>query len=288
MIGRGPLPGDATIEELLPSDRDSFNALYRLYETVFPMPDEREPPEAFGQILAMNQNLEIQQKYGPYREIVALVRLWLGGPVVGGHIFGVTTSADHLAAGYQASVQAIYTFLHKDYRGILPMGHFIDYCRAKASETYPCRIAGIAPPIIFFEVNNPLRMTVEEIETDTRQSGLDPHRRYNFWLRCGFRPLALPFVQSRLRPDAKPVPCLDLFCSASAGRSISSKLVLSHLRSFVSISVLKDQDAAEDPEFRVTEQYLLAHETVALRSVDDPDIAKIVGRARAIVAASRT
>ena len=133
--------GRIEIEELRSPNSDAFKALYQLYETVFPMPDEREPPEAFGEILAMNQNLDIQQKYGPYRETVALVRLWRGGPVVGGHIFGVTTSDDHIAAGYQASVQAIYTFLHKNYRGILPMSGFIDYSRANASETFPSRAA---------------------------------------------------------------------------------------------------------------------------------------------------
>jgi hypothetical protein len=252
------------IEELNPHDKAAFEAFYSLYETCFPMADEREPPEAFDEIFSSNQDIRTQERYGPYREFVAVVRLWTTGPVIGGHVFGVVTSPEHLAAGFPASIQVIYTFLHKDYRGLVPTRMVINYSKAVALKTFPTGAISLADPIIFFEVNNPSKMTEEEIRQDTQMSGISPYRRYNFWLRSGFRPLAFPYVQPRLRPTAQPVRCLDLFCSASVGEYAPAQLLHSHLRSFVFISVLKNQDLSFDQDFQLMEKFLLNCDHVAL------------------------
>lgn len=250
------------IQPLSISDSKAFESLYGLYAAMFPLADEREPPEEFFRILSFNENQAIQEAYGPYREIVAAVRPWDAGPVVGGHVFGVTSGPAHLQAGIPASVQGIYTFLHERYRGLVPMRDFIAFAQETACSTF-----GQANPqkaVIFFEVNNPLRMTADEIAADTDSSGLHPARRYMFWFRSGFRPLDMEYVQPRLREDAQPVRYLDLFCSRNDIMAIPAAVVLSHLHAFCSISVLKNQNASGDADFAAMESWLRGRDSVAL------------------------
>jgi hypothetical protein len=271
----------ATFEELDSSDAPSFRQLYEIYQASFPLPDEREPPEAFDAILALNRDRRIQMALGPYREIVAAIRWWEGGPIIGGHVFGITTSSAHRSFGVPASVQGIYTFLHPDCRGVVPIAVAADYSRTVASRVFgPPGSACMRPPTVFFEVNNPLRMTDEEIELDRLHSGVDPARRYMFWLRSGFTPLAFPYVQPRLRDDAVPVRYLDLFCSNDAPEGVPAIMLLNHLYAFVSVSVLKDRDAREDPEFVAMAQWLEGRTHVGLADRRGPAIAAIARRAR--------
>jgi hypothetical protein len=266
------------IEPLSLSDRPAFEEFYKLYAAMFPLEDEREPPEEFSRILSFNEDLAIQEAFGPYREIVAAVRLWGDGPVVGGHVFGVTTSAAHAQADIPASVQGIYTFLHENYRGTVSMKAFMDFAKETACLTFGQTNAKDA--LIIFEVNNPLRMTPEEIAADTESSGLHPARRYMFWIGCGFRPLDFTYVQPRLRASAAPVRYLDLFCSNVAKKAIPAQILLHHLKAFCSISVLKNQDASADAEFKVMESWLNARETVALLDRDSAQVKTIADLGR--------
>jgi hypothetical protein len=269
-------------QEIGSNDRVAFAKLYAIYADLFPLPDEREPPEAFEEIFALNENAEIQKRFGPWREIVAGIFLTAGGPLVGGHVFGVTTSHAHIAFGCQASVQAIYTFLERDARGRGALGDARSYITGKALETFGFNPAGgTMPPLILFEVNNPARMTQAQIDEDTARSGLDPHRRYVFWKRNGFAPLDFRYVQPRLRPDAEPVRYLDLFCTAEISDAIPAELIEAHLRAFISISVLKGRDASGDPDFAAMAAAFRPGKKI--RFVDDahPEQRKIARRALA-------
>lgn len=254
-------------EEIVSDRSPEFYQLYEIYKQAFPIEDEREPPEAFGEILAMNSDRHLQQLYGPYREVVAAVRLWKGGPIIGGVIFGVTTSADHIAADVPSSVQAIYTFFAPECRGLVPMRVITDFCRKTALETFGGQgVEGMREPIILFEVNNPLKMTEQEIEEDIKHSGVNPFRRYGFWMRAVHsNPLDFPYVQPPLRDDGETqaVRCLDLFCTQELPEGIPSKLLLRHLCSFVALSVLKGrQPANQNAEFREMEEWLNRREIV--------------------------
>jgi hypothetical protein len=101
-----------------------------------------------------------------------------------------------------------------------------------------------------------------------------------FWLRSGFTPLAFPYVQPRLRDDAVPVRYLDLFCSNDAPEGVPAIMLLNHLYAFVSVSVLKDRDAREDPEFVAMAQWLEGRTHVGLADRRGPAIAAIARRAR--------
>ncbi len=268
-------------EEILPEHGVAFDKLYAIYADLFPLPDEREPPEAFFDIHALNQNTDIQTRLGPWREIVAAIRLWQGGPLVGGHVFGVTTSPAHIAFGCRASVQAIYTFLERGARGKGQIPDMKAYMCAEAIAKFGFdRARGGIPPLMFFEVNNPKRMTQREIEEDTERSGLDPHRRYVFWKRNGFAPLDFSYVQPRLRPDADAVRYLDLFCTSGVADRIPADVILAHLAAFVSISVLKGKPAMEDADFAAMAARLPKGAAIPFVSDDTPEQKSILAGAR--------
>jgi hypothetical protein len=274
-------------EEIQPEHSKDFAKLYAIYADLFPLPDEREPPDAFFEISMLNQRADVQMQMGPWREIVAGIRLWQGGPLVGGHVFGVTTSPAHVKFGCRASVQAIYTFLERAARGKGQIPDMKSYMCAEALAKFgfdPVR--GGMPPLMFFEVNNPKRMTPQEIEEDTRRSGLDPHRRYIFWKRNGFAPLEFSYVQPRLRPDAEPVRYLDLFCTAGVADAIPAELILAHLSTFVSISVLKGKPAMDDPDFAKMAEALPAGRMVPFVPDDADEQKAILQGARAATQAA--
>lgn len=274
-----PIRAKLSYEEVLPEDSRSFSTLYNIYAELFPLADEREPPEAFFEIAALNSNSAMQRAFGPWREIVSAIRSWQGGPIIGGHVFGLTTSRAHVEFGCLASVQAIYTFLEAGSRGQGTIGDMRDYLEAEALRVFGFT-AGTMRPLILFEVNNPLRMTNAEIEEDLARSGISPFQRYVFWKRKGFRPLDFSYVQPRLRPDAEPVRYLDLFCSAPPGTRIPGAVLKNHLASFISISVLKGVAAAEDEEFRKMAAALDGGSQVGFKSEQSDEQRRILMRAR--------
>jgi hypothetical protein len=237
-------------EDISPTGTTEFGKLYSIYSAMFPLPDEREPPEAFVEIAALNERADVQALYGPWREIITGIRLRPGEPLVGGNIFGVTTSPFHIAFGCQASIHDIYLFLEPAARGNGAAADAKPYKEARALAAFGFAAgSGKMPPLIFLEVNNPLRMTPEEIEEDTARSGINPWRRYIFWKRSGFAPLDFAYVQPALRAETSAVRYLDLFCTAGPAEAIPAELVAAHLNAFISISVLKGRAASENPEF---------------------------------------
>jgi hypothetical protein len=274
-----PVRPKLSYEEVRFDDSRSFAALYYIYAELFPLADEREPPEAFFEIAALNTNVGVQGAFGPWREIVASIRSWQGGPIIGGHVFGVTTSRAHIAFGCMASVQAMYTFLEPASRGRGSIREMRAYLESEALRVFGFA-SGAMPPLIFFEANNPLRMTEAEIEEDTRRSGISPFKRYLFWKRKGFRPLDFTYVQPRLRPDAEPVRYLDLFCSAPRETRVPAALLKHHLAAFVSISVRKGLAATEDDEFRKMASTLERGDDIGFKPEDSDEQRRILQLAR--------
>jgi hypothetical protein len=271
-----------SFEEIFPSDTEAFCELYEIYRALFPFPDECEPPEAFAEIAALNENPDAHARFGQWREVVAAIRLTEGGPIVGGHVFGVTTSPAHIAFGCRASVQGIYIFLVKSARGRLD---FIrkakHYAVSRALSTFGFEPkSDKIPPLIFLEVNNPLRMSGGQIARDAESSGINPFQRYDVYKRLNLRPLDLPYIQPALRADAKPVEYLDLFCTADIAPEIPADLIAAHLRGFISLSVLKGRDASADPDFAHMEKLLRSVKTVPFIDDGRPDQQEIRDRAK--------
>ncbi|HEY0484470.1 MAG TPA: hypothetical protein VGD37_43415 [Kofleriaceae bacterium] len=275
------------VDEIVDADDPRFEELYGLYERLFPLPAEREPPEAFFEVLALNRNPQVQHALGPWHEAILVVQAGQGGPVVGGHVYGVTTSRAHRELGCAASVQAIYTFFDHLVRGRTPMSQIERELQARASRTFDDRGAPITiSPLIFVEVNNPLRMTPEQIADDTAHAGIDPYRRYRHWLNSGLRPLELSYVQPPLRTGEDAVRYLDLFCNSSLS-SVPSSVILGHLRAFISISVLKGRPADDDPDFAVMRDQLGVRDAIGFVPEDQGDLRAIRERAAELKLASQ-
>lgn len=259
-------------ERINPFDQQSFGAIYAMYSDLFPLSDEREPPSAFRELAKLNGQEDVQRLYGPWREFVFGMRLDQKGALVGGNIFGVTTSPAHLKFGCLASVHDIYLFVHPSARGHGAMMDAKAHMEAHALTTFGLnRDAGSSPPLIFLEVNNPTFMTSSEIELDTAQSGIDPYRRYVAWKRSGFRPLDFRYVQPALRPDASAIRYLSLFCSAGAFDGIPAEVVRAHLMSFISVSVLKGSPADANRDFALMAKELVPGKMIRFVPDDAPD-----------------
>ncbi len=267
-------------EEVESSGSLLFEEFFAIYEAAFPIEDEREGVEAFDAILGLNRDRRVQDAFGPYREVVAAVRSWDGGPVIGGHVFGIVSGPLHRRLGYAASIQGIYSFLHPDHRGSVPIAAFSAYCRSMATRIFGHGMTSPRVAPILMEVNNPLRMRPDEIVMDREVSGLDPSRRYGFWHRSGYSPLDVCYVQPRLRDDAEPIRYLDLFCSRDSGPSLSADLLIAHLRAFLSVSVLKGDDADHDVDFMSLRASLPPGSSVSIVDPASPDQRTIRSLAR--------
>jgi len=274
------------VDEIVDPVDPRFEELYALYERLFPLPAEREPPEAFFEVLELNRNPKVQRELGPWHEAILVVQAGQGGPVVGGHVYGVTTSSAHAELGCAASVQAIYTFFDRSVRGRTPMSQIERELQDRASRTFEPREAPTVSPLIFVEVNNPLRMSPEQIADDTAHAGIDPYRRYRHWLNSGLRPLDLSYVQPPLRAGEDAVRYLDLFCNSKL-TSVPAAVILHHLRAFISISVLKGRPADDDPDFAAMRDQLGGRDAVGFVPEDHGDLRRILARAAELKLASQ-
>jgi hypothetical protein len=223
----------------------------------------------------------MQARFGPWREFVTAIREGDNGPLVGGNIFGVTTSRAHVAFGCQASIQGIYLFLVPEARGQGAVADARPYMESQALAAFGLDARrGRLPPLIFLEVNNPMRMTAAEIEQDTASSGFNPYQRYAFWKRNGYAPLAFRYVQPPLRPGASPVRYLDLFCTAEVADAIPAELIAAHLNAFISMSVLKGRAASGDADFARMTYELGLQRMVGFVPDANPEQQKIAERAK--------
>jgi hypothetical protein len=263
-------PSPFVYDNINPFNDDQFAILYAIYSDLFPLSDEREPPSAFRELAELNSRQDVQNLYGPWQEFVFGMRLDRQGALVGGNVFGVTTSQAHVNFGCQASVHDIYLFVHPNARGHGAMANAKAHMESHALAVFGLN-PGIFAPLIFLEVNNPTLMSSSEIDLDTVQSGIHPCRRYMSWKRSGFRPLDFRYVQPALRPDASAIRYLNLFCSGGAFDSIPAEVILAHLKAFISVSVLKGRPASENPDFEFMARQLTAGKMIRFVSDDAAD-----------------
>lgn len=264
-------------------DSGAIDALYQLYCQNFPLSDEQESEENFRRCLELNDVAAVQAAYGPYHEYYLVIRSWNDerarfDRIVGGLIFGVTSSPQHLSHGFLCSVQAIYLFRQGDpelkeflYKNKeLVESTLVDLARKACwldrfahmiGESTATRVA------IFFEANNPSRMAPREIQTDKDLSHIHPALRYRMWLIHGARPLDFAYVQPPLSPKQAAVEYLDLFAVESLpgaseadqrlvtegdATGIPGPVLAEHLRHFFCISVLKgNPEAVVHPDIPV-------------------------------------
>lgn len=120
-------------------------------------------------------------------------------------------------------------------------------------------------------------MSEEQILEDTLYSGIHPARRYMFWQKAvSAMPLNFPYMQPKLRENSLPIHYLDLFCTKEFFEGLPAKFLLSHIKAFCSISVLKGQNANNDPEFNAMEKWLSSKKIVPFLDKNSEEIRKII------------
>src|SRR3954447_16246689 len=92
-------------EELTLTQTASVEEMYRLYCQNFPLPEEQESFVNFRRCLELNDDAKVQSRYGPYHEFYLAIRkknedFSEYDEIVGGLIFGVCTSLQHLEHGF--------------------------------------------------------------------------------------------------------------------------------------------------------------------------------------------
>lgn len=115
------------------------------------------------------------------------------------------------------------------------------------------------PMLVFFEQNDPEKMTPEQYEQDTLNSGIDQKERMRMWAKLGARRVDFPYVQPPLSADQEPDETLSL-CVMLAEYIVREKkedflpdtlsgipphALYNHLYRFFAVSVLKNKASPE-------------------------------------------
>jgi hypothetical protein len=252
-----------------PNDRDMLDKWYKVYARCFPDADEREEFEAFSNLLRLNDDSRIQKNLGPWIEAVLAIRDLKTREIVGGLNFGVSYGTDPQETDVSAiSIQVPFLFIDPAFRQahrqealvITPLPvlaairHWVDERLGKIDPALPRREI-----LVFFEANDPTRMSAEQRREDKSNAQIDPYVRYRYWLEFA-KALDFKYVQPPLQPGKNPVTYLDLFCmvlhrqpgdgnSRPTSAGVPATMLLNHLKRFFSISVLKGQTADDDTSF---------------------------------------
>lgn len=216
-----------------------LNDFYPGYDQSFVICSEKEELQGFRECLALNVGETyklLSAQYGPYREYV-LVTYDSQGTAVGGANFICFLIDDAI------SINLNYVFILPVHRGKGYFRPILKACSHLALTTLRPFLSSSPPftdPIVFFEQNDPVRMSVKDYEEDSQQSGLDQIKRIAIWAKVGARIIDTPYVQPALSADQKDDFNL-LFCviSDEIGPTLAPCLLKAHIERFFRISVLK-------------------------------------------------
>lgn len=220
----------------------ALDTFYTAYDAAFVLPSEKEDLEGFRDCLALNGGAaytRLEKRYGPYRELVILLR-HMGGAVIGG--------ANFIALGGPSAitVNLNYIFIARDARGA---GHFR---RLMALVEREARAAFVTPAsfpvLIFIEQNDPLRLDPDSYALDSAHSGLDQYDRLRIWRHLGARLVDLDYLQPALSAGQEPDTGLLYGVLGASGNSLPACLLARHLRQFFGISVLKGRKIEDDAD----------------------------------------
>jgi hypothetical protein len=237
--------GDGVFAEVFTSSGDKrLAAFFKAYDAAFILEDEKEDIEGFQACLDLNTGPEyarLSGLYGAYREIVILLTRGAGGPVLGAANF-IAFAGD----GTHLTVSLSYIFVDAAERQRGHFAHLMGLVRAeaKASFAWPDK----APePLIFIEMNDPVKMAEEDYARDSAHAGLDQVDRLKIWERRGARIVAMPYRQPPLSAQQTADADLLLGVLGAASDSLDACLMHAHMQRFFGVTVLKGADPAGVP-----------------------------------------
>jgi len=230
-----------------PDDPLLTSDFYPGYDQSFVIDSEKEELKGFTDCLALNMGdtyRQLSTRHGPYREYV-LVAYDKQGAVVGGANFLCLLLQDVMVNGQTAiTVNLNYLFVLPAHRGKGYLRPILKACSHLAFETLRHTNGNqetISEPIVFFEQNDPVRMSLKDYEDDSRQSGLDQIQRIAIWAKIGARIIDIPYVQPALSANQEDDHNL-LYCviCGDTASSLDPCLLKAHLERFFHISVFKN------------------------------------------------
>jgi GNAT superfamily N-acetyltransferase len=233
-----------------------FDGFYDLYDSIFTLPDEKESREGFLKVFSLNDDAELQEKYGPYREDVAVIIF--NGEIVAGCNYLIRARRPEEKredwGGVDALVQLNYVFVADGERG-KGYHRLLTEKMEEQAALFFANVHGFNNdfvPVIctFAEQNNPLRMTLEEYEADNAAAGTDQCDRLLAFQRGSYRRLDFPYIQPALEEGGDPCDYLMLVVKKPEGTQITNALMCSYLSTFIGVSIKKGGPVENDPHYR--------------------------------------
>jgi len=221
------------------------------YDAAFVLPNEKEDLPGFVACLALNSGAEYQRLsalYGPFREVVAIVRDPATGELAAGAnfiVFPLRTGGIELL-----SMNLNYVFVAAGHRR---KGHFArliaslpEIASGYFTEPSGDQAEGWPRLHIFIEQNDPLRMDPADYALDTAHSGIDQLQRIRLWAALGAHIIDFDYVQPGLSADQAPDHSLVYGVLGAGAAPLDACLLREHLIRFFGISVLKGSTQPED------------------------------------------
>lgn len=234
------------------SDDGVLDAFYPAFDAAFVLDSEKERIEGFVACLALNAGAThqaLQERYGPFRELVLVARETPEGQVLGGANFLVLALPAEGSEPARHTLNLNYLFVDPAQRGRGLSRQIMQACSELAATLFKSWRGGdeATEGLMFLEVNDPLRLTPEEYRIDSEHAGIDQVARLSYWARAGAAVLDLAYVQPALSADQQDDDTLALAVIGSHHAALPASTVYRHLERFFAISVLKGAPIDSSP-----------------------------------------
>ena len=215
----------------------------------------------------------MQTHSGPFYEAITIVRGHGGQKVVAAANYTIMSypGRQRAVVGFDGSCQLNFICVDKTLRGVGLAQALLSHINAKITDVVSSE-TGVAAPRIFItcELNNPARMTAEQIETDAAAALLDPLQRKQWWSNRDFARLDFPYEQPPLSAQHQPCAYIDCYLRIPDDdmrniRSFKTAPLLEHLRRFFFCCVGKFEiDMTRNEQWLRQQKYLEERDVIPI------------------------
>ena len=261
--------GTLQFEKISDSAHASFQEFYDLYKSIFTLSDESESMDGFATVLDLNNRVEIQNNFGPFEEEIFAIRDPRSSQIIAAANFVKYAFPNNSELAYDGSCQLNFILVHKDSRGLGIADILLDKIESEMI-AYTALYANGHNFFITCEQNNPDKMSPKEISDDVHAALIDPIKRMAWWRRHGYKKLDFPYIQPALGTSSAPCNYLDYYikiCSDESNpQTISSSILLEHLRRFMFVSIGKfEVDMSKDSSWMAMSHFISSKRYIAIR-----------------------